>query len=507
MFLKRVQVPDFRVLQDVDIAFEPDFFPKIFPLGSLNGGGKSTLLQLIFILLHCSCDAEKLKFVKNILYGFKIHKNSQERVLAKFEILDNKEIKKIEFFTCRDSYLKDIFDNSNSKYKDEDKSYLFFSISLKLERLLERISTLENDITSLEKILSRIDRVISLKDTEERFFLFDNELEKLSGLDIQLSPRLLELNRQTRMRKVSQRFSHGAAQELQEELQEQIEFSKLEIEHFYTRQSNLERVSQKIQEYLQSEKILFICNYSAQGNEEEEVLLCRYDHQNLEQAELFLNNISQSIFLAAPSTQIFLFLAQNLKKLLFKESSDDKSNNMNYNSQLELAKSTLPSFFTYDFFAVDLLISAFKKSRDKDFQVAIEQGEYGKNYQELLNDLNSLLQNKKININHDLSGVNFKLIKDDEEIELYPEDLSHGELKRLCIYMWLKSSNIENAIVLMDEIEIALHPDWQYKIITDLKTWAPSNQYILATHSYELLQAVTPAHVKELEPKLLKSKK
>jgi len=121
-----------------------------------------------------------------------------------------------------------------------------------------------------------------------------------------------------------------------------------------------------------------------------------------------------------------------------------------------------------------------------------------------MNDLKLILVNKKNNLNPDLSEVNFKLDRDDENIEIHPEDLSHGELKRLSIYMWIKYRNIENAIVLMDEIEIAFHPDWQYQIISDLKQWAPSNQYILATHSYELCQALTPSHVKELEPKLLK---
>jgi predicted ATP-binding protein involved in virulence len=47
MHLQRIQVPDFRVLKDVDISFEKEFTPRIFPLGSQNGGGKSTLLQLI----------------------------------------------------------------------------------------------------------------------------------------------------------------------------------------------------------------------------------------------------------------------------------------------------------------------------------------------------------------------------------------------------------------------------------------------------------------------------
>ena len=81
--------------------------------------------------------------------------------------------------------------------------------------------------------------------------------------------------------------------------------------------------------------------------------------------------------------------------------------------------------------------------------------------------------------------------------------MSHGELKRLSLYVWLKYSNIENAIILFDEIEIALHPDWQYQIIRNLEEWGPTNQYILATHSYALCEALTPAHVKEIEPKLL----
>jgi predicted ATPase len=84
----------------------------------------------------------------------------------------------------------------------------------------------------------------------------------------------------------------------------------------------------------------------------------------------------------------------------------------------------------------------------------------------------------------------------DNNIEL--EDLSHGELKRSSICAWIASKKLEFAIILMDEIETALHPDWQYQIVNDLVDWGPMNQYILATHSYELCQAVTPAHVKEL---------
>ena len=55
MRLLRVQVPEFRALKNVDISFDPNFTPQVFPLGSLNGGGKSTLLQLIFVLLNHRC--------------------------------------------------------------------------------------------------------------------------------------------------------------------------------------------------------------------------------------------------------------------------------------------------------------------------------------------------------------------------------------------------------------------------------------------------------------------
>ena len=84
MKLQRVQVPDFRVLKNVDISFEKDFVPNIFPLGSQNGGGKSTLLQLIFVLLHCSGDSNK--------HGFEID-DSRKGLLAAIDISPIKIIK------------------------------------------------------------------------------------------------------------------------------------------------------------------------------------------------------------------------------------------------------------------------------------------------------------------------------------------------------------------------------------------------------------------------------
>lgn len=74
-------------------------------------------------------------------------------------------------------------------------------------------------------------------------------------------------------------------------------------------------------------------------------------------------------------------------------------------------------------------------ARDKDFKQAIQTGAYGNNYKKLLNDLRPMLLNKIVMPNEELTGVVFQLDDDEKNQELYPEDLSHGELKRLSIYI------------------------------------------------------------------------
>ncbi|WP_293338661.1 AAA family ATPase [Microcoleus sp. CAWBG58] len=386
MHLLRVQVPDFRGLKNIDITFEKDFSPKIFPLGSQNGGGKSTLLQLIFVLLHCSVDEDKKPFLQNMLHDFKISEEEDKRILAIIDIWDGEEIINLEFFCKKVSFLEHI-----------------------------------------------------IGDSEEELDFLD-----CHAIDEDINPEtILDIGGISKLKK---RFSYDG---------KIVVFTRLQ---------------------------------------------CCFNNKDMGKSKLFLDNISSKIFLAAPSTQVFLFLPQDSRKLLFK----NLTNGDNYYSILESVKDKLPCLFTYDFLAVELLVKSFKYAVECDFRAMIKTGSYGNSYQTLINDLNLLLGNKKINVNEDFSGVNFHLDNNGETIELYPEDLSHGELKRLSIYIWLKSRNIEDAIVLMDEVEIAFHPDWQYQIISDLKEWAPSNQYILATHSYALCEALTPAHVKEIEPKLIK---
>ncbi len=207
-----------------------------------------------------------------------------------------------------------------------------------------------------------------------------------------------------------------------------------------------------------------------------------------------LTQISNRVYLAAPSTQVFLFLSDEEKQKIFSKESD-------YSESISEVKRDLENFFTYDFASSGLIIKAFEKARDKDFENALEFEDYdGKHLKKLKNELNRFLYEKTITVDKKLSSVIFKM----GNAELLPEDLSHGELKKLSIYIWLKYHAIDDALVLMDEIEIALHPDWQYEIVHELQNWSKNNQFILATHSYGLCEALTPSHVIELEPKLIK---
>ncbi|MBE9249226.1 AAA family ATPase [Dolichospermum sp. LEGE 00240] len=390
MHIQRIQVPDFRALKNVDITFEKEFTPRIFPFGSQNGGGKSTLLQLIFVLLHCAGNPDRVEFIQNLLYGFHVNDESGKRKLAIIDIWDGNKTVTLDFFICSESYIVNLLN--------------------------------QDDLHSESYIVNSLNQ--------------DDEQVKLTS--------------------------------------------------FY---------EEKLEKYI---SLFFIYNFQSAENFIER-LVCQVDGiDDIHDVSKFVIELSNKIFLTAHISQIFLFLQPDNRKSLFKTQANNQTN---YYQQIKTANSKLPGFFTYDFLAIDILIEAFKKARNDDFAQAVKQrGNYGNNYVKLLDELNNLLSNKKINVEPDLSGINFKI--DGDETELYPEDLSHGELKRLCIYMWLKHNKIEDAIVLMDELEISFHPDWQYQIVRDLEEWGATNQYILATHSYELCNAVTPAHVKELDPKL-----
>ena len=382
MRLLRVQVPEFRALKDVDISFEPDFTPQVFPLGSLNGGGKSTLLQLIFILLSLEKPTTN-SYLENITAKLKINNYGSIYDLATITILLQHEV-------CVELHHKKIC-----------LKYLYGSVKTidqyRNKKLNDTIYFYHESFGSNISILGELTLVDNDIKFDDNFKLID----------------IIDDNR-----------------------------------------------------------------------------LCRLGEQ-----------IIKKLFLISPSNQPYIFLQKDERRALF-----TKDNKTQYDQAVKKAQANLPNFFTFDF--VDVLVEVFRRARAKDFKERNKNNPFA--YTEKLeSDINSLfIDGKKISsliieqqrhTEDEIQGIFFTLPSGQK---IYPEDLSHGELKRLAIFVLIKYHEMQDAIVLIDEIENGFHLDWQYTIVRNLVEWGKNNQYILATHSYELCTAVTPAHVKEIEPKL-----
>ena len=54
------------------------------------------------------------------------------------------------------------------------------------------------------------------------------------------------------------------------------------------------------------------------------------------------------------------------------------------------------------------------------------------------------------------------------------------------------------AIVLIDEVDLHLHPSWQQRVLTDLTRTFPNVQFIVSTHSPQVLTTVKPRHIVSL---------
>jgi len=69
--------------------------------------------------------------------------------------------------------------------------------------------------------------------------------------------------------------------------------------------------------------------------------------------------------------------------------------------------------------------------------------------------------------------------------------LSSGEKQLFLRALSLKFLEVNNSIILIDEPEISLHPQWQRKIIDVYKSIGNNNQLIIATHSPHVIGNIT----------------
>ncbi len=466
MRLQRVQVPNFRVLKDIDITFEQHRIPQIFPLASQNGGGKSTLLQLIFALLADGGD--KAGLIENLLLNSerKIFINSSK--LSTIELVDNGNLVKLDFefydnITLHDNFLVELNKNAEASQINKLREN-------GINRYSNIVDSLVNDTLRLEK---------EIEDHKQR------------------------LESEQRTNPLAPNMPRGVLQDIlnNQSPGQLIESIKQRINSFQAKLQSLQREIELSRDLLSKAKTMLLSQgihiiYSKDGMN----LVCKSTSHN-QDCDLIdsLKKTSEHVFMAAPSSQVFLFLPPEDLALLFKGTNE-------YYNALTKKQEAIKNLFLYEFSMVKVLTDAFGKAFENDRAQAIKSGgTYGTEFASLLDDLKNFFHGKTIQPSEDLSRIIIgQRDSNDQEVELNPIDLSHGELRRLAFYAWLKTNKIKNSIVLIDEIEIGMHPDWQYQIVRDLETWEPSNQYILATHSYEVCSALSPAHVKEIEPKLLK---
>ncbi|MGK7882081.1 MAG: AAA family ATPase [Crocosphaera sp.] len=432
MKLLKVSVPNFRNLKNVELTFEPSLKPAVFPIGSENGGGKSTLFQLIFVLLTCSLDEGKNIYLSNLLSSI-----TDDCIIAEIEIIYQDKMIHFEFHVIA----------NNQVYNEE----LFEFISKKIE-LTEKLDEL---------------------------FVLEGEQKEQQGVFRKVSPIVKPRP------SILPRISNYSFHEQIEDIKERLNLFDIEIK--------------RICEQLNVISISILKQSNNNIYNPPKLLICKTNIDDYNLALESLKFASKHIYIAVPPNQSYLFLDKYTKKLLLSELGK-------YQSYLSQIKEAIPNLYVYTQVAVTEILHAFKQALNNDFRTAINNDnlEYGTALKELVEDFHNFLGNDKyIFPSDDMTSIIVRRkISDNKFIELEPEELSHGELKRLGLYAWIKYNNINDSIILIDEIENGLHPDWQYNIVNELASWG-DNQYLLATHSFYLCEALTPGHVKEIEPKML----
>lgn len=77
-------------------------------------------------------------------------------------------------------------------------------------------------------------------------------------------------------------------------------------------------------------------------------------------------------------------------------------------------------------------------------------------------------------------------------------DIAH-RASRLNPHFSAEAAKLTQGIILIDEIDLHLHPKWQRRIVSDLKQTFPQIQFIVSTHSPFILQSLDPGEVIDLE--------
>jgi energy-coupling factor transporter ATP-binding protein EcfA2 len=480
MYVEKIEIPAFRVLRDVVLEFGEVYDPQIFPIGSENGGGKSTLLQLVFALLHCSAEPSRHPYLKNLLASDS-YASDEERMVARLTIKIDDESHVLKFVSLNNVFLA---------RKLDVPPQLGFD-SWDTLRIIRK--SIERDVAELEDHQLNANSIPAGPP--------DQKIQQGEILHFMRSGAIQTAALKAQNIGELQAYYSSEIAKLRRTLEDSVLLKK-------TLESDIERIAGLF--IAHDYKLITTHAYHTPKGWERRALVGHVPGQSTSRTEELLLAVASSVYLLGPSNQQYIFLGKRDRRALLAPApiqAEGKKNpprpQIKYMTKLAEAERAMTGFFAYDWLSVEPLVQLFASARDEDFKGVVKTGNYGQSYATILREVNALLIGKQVRPLEDLSGVEFVVMgSGGRETKLSPEDLSQGELKRLMIYAWLRANKAVDALVLIDEIEASFHPDWQVGIVRDLQEWAPKNQYLLATHSYELCQALTPRHVRELQPRL-----
>ena len=399
---------------------------------------------MIFTLFHCSTSEHKYFFIENLLLNTKINNfTNKENIhtIGRFDFIYKEKIISINYYVF------------NKKIDDNEK---YNSIA----ELLRSKKEMEAEIIDIEEELAYQEYQIKQETTNSELKIKIRRSKK----NIASKKKLLE-NQKDKIKEFNKENGYLSLFLLTEDV---------------ILQNNLN----------EDEYIFFYCCK----------LESKTDYSMSLEAFIYISN---HVFMAAPLTQPYLFLSPHTRAELL----ENLPEYCIYLAELTQEEEDLPNFYFYNQLTIEEISEAFNKAIENDNQEAIANMNftYGSSFKNMVEDFHNFLGNDKYILpNPKLNSVVVqKQISEIDRIELEAEDLSHGELRRLGLYAWIKYNIPEDSIILIDEVENALHPDWQYNIADELASWG-NNQYLLATHSFHLCEALTPKHVKEIEPKMCK---
>lgn len=441
MFISKIYINQFKVLRDIEINFDETTNNLVFPVIGINGGGKSSLIQTIFTFLHCPFQENRFEYIQNLLRGLEIGAVDEtvSKIIA-FEITSENKPIELSFYSVGKNY-----------------KGLNFDAVLALKELKQK-KVINEELTENIDVLDRLERDIMYANISDS--LIKRELRRFLNSS-QDEHNLLTATNKT------------AYVQIIKDLRKRFVADVINADELNLLIFKAEKDIEKLYDSLKEDGL----NYALHFKENENILLYS---TNVEKD--ILVHISNKIYLASPNTQVLHFLHAEKLKALFK---NEKYLYSSYEYHIKQAQTDLVGLFTYDFSIIQLIIEAFQKARDEDFAQALSTGTYGNQINKTHSEMNSLLTNKTIAIDKDLKSISFKSI--DGKLEYNSSDLSHGELKKLSIYIWIKAKTAQSSVILMDEVDIGLHPTWQADLTKDLQEWGQESQFLLATHSPSII--------------------